>query len=327
MQLKQMVLLVLVAFASILVLVTHAYAQAVPANCTPDAIRSAALSVSGEGGGELDLSKCRTTPIGPLNLTGLTSVSIDFGKSTVQAKGFSVGVDLTGSYHVELHHGHVFGASQVDVLAGLDSKHCQLREQGNLVFDDMNVDSRNLPNSVAYAIEGAEQVTWMNDTWTEGDAAALDVYGDGAGTVPYKSPYVVGCPTGQSDLIGVIIQATFVGHNGRPAIRIHGRVSEWSGFGLYMTTDGPAAGAHAVEFLNGPAWNFRFLGTRIEGFARAFTGRCIACDFDSNPPGQEWWTGSTSTVTATPAPTPTMTRAPTATVTPQAATPTTRRRL
>lgn len=317
MRLRQRLPLVLVAFVAVLVLITQAGAQTVPVACTPDAVRRAALSVSGPGGGEVNLNLCRNTPIGPLNLTGLANVSIDFGKSTVQANGFSVGVDLTGSYHIELHHGHVFGASQVDVLAGLDSTHCQLREQGNHVFDDMNVDSRNLPNSVAYAMQGAEQVTWMNDTWAEGDAAALDVYGDGAGKVPYQSPYVAICPTGQTNLIGVMSQVTFVGHNGRPAIRIHGRVSEWSGTGLYLTTDGPVPGAYAIEFLNGPAWNFRFLGTRIEGFAKALTGTCIGCDLDSNPPGQEWWTGSTPIAMATPAPTAMRTQVPTMTLAPK----------
>jgi hypothetical protein len=275
----------LAAWLILLIIESAAWAKVVHVSaCDPASIRAAVLSVSGFPGGEVKIDNC-TDINGPIDLTGIAGVDIDFGMAQIHADGHPVGLDLTGSSQVKIHHVHVFNATKADILAALDGEHCSKREQGNHVFDDVNADSQNVAGSRAVVFEGSEQNTIMNSPWNMGNYDSLDVWGHNAGPVPVMSPFSKKgtCPIGQTNLQGTVIQSTFGSFNGSIPIRFHGDIDSWVFLNLYTPTAGnpPGASTPGIDFGNYNTFNI-FVHWRNEATKTAVRGNCRNCVFMVN---------------------------------------------
>jgi hypothetical protein len=243
-------------------------------------------------GNEASLCGC-TGPLGPLNLTGFNGTSypgfvVDGCYTVVNAAG-GIGVDVTGSYFWHLKNFQIQNA-KIGILAGLDSLHCSTREEGNGIIEGTRIGGNIVPGGYGVVSEGSEQIDFRDNAWIEGQLGALLLVGNTNAPIPFPSPNIASCPTGQTQTVATFYQTTFVGRAPNPAIVVMGDVSEVVAAGLYTTLDGtPRAGPTAISF-QGPYVNTLYAsnwdlgpGTwRNEGYAKNSTGQCKNCILQSN---------------------------------------------
>jgi len=323
-------------------LVLSVTTETVAQSTSPSVLKQRFPSCAVVNGASVSLCACshvgNTGAIAPLNLTGIRLVDVDLCRVPIVGNNAGIGIDLTGSYNVHLHNGLV-GSVQIGVLAGLDSNHCATREQGNNLIDNFNIDLTAIPGSIGVVSEGSEQISFQNNPWIFGARAGLLLVGDmGGGTpVPFLSPNIATCPTGQTQTVNTFYQTTFGSVAPHPAIEVRGDVSESFADGLYTVLEGGSGATYAVAFM-GPwatsgttgkvlyASNFNFgKGTfRNEGYSGDYQGPCVNCNFTSNIEMGPNGNGSSAVGGPTPAwSTPTSTMLPKSVATPApSATPT-----